>query len=367
MRMRDAYRHHLDSGAARPDAAQAAVAEKLATLGDGLESLARPPAGGWLGRLLGKPTAATAPRGLYIHGEVGRGKTMLMDLFFASVEGLSKKRVHFHAFMQDVHVRLHKARQSQVQDAIAPVAKAIAAEARLLCLDEMQITDIADAMIVGRLFEQLLARGTVVVTTSNLPPSELYRNGLNRQLFVPFIRLLETGLEVVSLDGDIDYRLGRVKAHESFITPLGPEADARIEELWLRLTDSAHGSPSDLDVLGRKLHVPEAAHGCARFSFADLCEAPLGPADYLALARSFRTVFVERIPALKAGQRNEARRFITLIDTLYDARVRLVASSAKAPEGIYPGGDHGFEFGRTVSRLKEMQSAGWWGKKIAET
>ena len=250
---------------------------------------------------------------------------------------------------------------------VQAVAEQLAAEARLLCLDEMQISDIADAMIVGRLFEALFARGVVLVTTSNLPPDGLYKDGLNRQLFLPFIKLLNERLEVVSLEGITDYRLGRVKAHETFVTPLGPQADAKVQELWQRLTDGKEGAPLDIEVLGRKLHVPHAARGCARFTFAALCEAALGPADYLALAQNFRTIFLEHIPALGPNNGNEAKRFVLLIDTLYDASVRLVASSAKAPELIYGGKDHQFEFARTVSRLKEMQSAGWWGKKIVET
>lgn len=291
---------------------------------------------------------------------------MLMDLFFSAVEAAPKRRVHFHAFMQDVHARLHAARKT-AQDAIAPVSEALAREARLLCLDEMQIADIADAMIVGRLFEALFAKGVTLVTTSNLPPEDLYRDGLNRQLFLPFIALLRNRLDVVALAGNTDYRQGRVKAHETFVTPLGPAADAKIEELWRRLTDVDHGEPMEIDVLGRRLHVPEAAHGCGRFSFADLCEQPLGPPDFLAIAHNFRTVFVEHIPALTKAQRNEAKRFVLLIDTLYDGHVKLVASSAAQPEAIYPSGDHAFEFHRTASRLREMQSASWWGKKIAET
>ncbi len=355
------YERRCENGAIRPDTAQRAVAAKLDALAEALKTA---PASGLLARFRKAPPP---PKGLYIHGEVGRGKTMLMDLFHSVAGAAPKRRVHFHAFMQDVHKRLHAARQSHAQDAIAPVAKALAKEARLLCLDEMQITDIADAMIVGRLFEGMLAAGTVIVTTSNLAPSQLYRNGLNRQLFEPFIRLIGEKLEVVSLDSPTDYRLGRVKAHETFLTPISPAADARLQDLWQRLTDTAQGEPRDIDVLGRKLHVPQAAHGCARFTFAELCEQPLGPPDYLALARNFQIVFLEHIPALNPDRRNEARRFVLLIDTLYDGRVRLVATSAQAPEGIYPAGDHAFEFGRTVSRLKEMQSASWWGKKIAET
>lgn len=357
----DLYRESVSAGTIRADGAQEQVLSHLSQLADKLA--ARPTT-----RLLARfRKAEPPPRGLYIHGEVGRGKTMLMDMFFEHVQAAPKRRVHFHAFMQDVHGRLHKARSSNAQDAIAPVAKAIAAEARLLCLDEMQVTDIADAMIVGRLFEGLLAAGTVIVTTSNLPPTGLYQDGLNRQLFVPFIKLISERLEVISLDSATDYRLGRVKAHETFLTPLTAENDARLQDLWHKLTDSDSGEAIELSVLGRKLHVPEAAHGCARFSFADLCEKPLGPPDYLAVAHNFRTVFVTHIPLLGPERRNEAKRFVLLIDTLYDARVRFAATSAQAPDGIYAAGDHRFEFGRTVSRLKEMQSASWWGKKIAET
>lgn len=359
------YNARVATGAAKPDGGQAAVMQRLSRLAGEIEAGTKETGKGLLARFR-KPSQAPLPKGLYIHGEVGRGKTMLMDMFFAETRVEPKRRVHFHGFMQDVHGRLHAARKHS-RDAIAAVAAGIAAGAKLLCLDEMQITDIADAMIVGRLFEALLARGTVLVTTCNVAPEGLYRDGLNRQLFLPFIRLMREKLEVISLDGETDYRLGRVKAHETFITPLGPEADAQVQELWRRLTDTERGEAIELDVLGRKLKLRQAAHSCARFSFAELCEAPLGPADFLAIARNFRTVVVEHIPALAAAQRNEARRFVLLIDTLYDAQVKLVASSAKAPEGIYPAGDHRFEFGRTVSRLKEMQSASWWGKKIAET
>ena len=356
------YERRRDLGELKSDAAQVPVLQRLDQLANALESLS---GNGGLRALFRKPPEA--PRGVYIHGDVGRGKTMIMDLFYGQTRIEPKRRVHFHAFMRDVHARLHAARKSHAQDALAPVARAIADEARLLCLDEMQISDIADAMIIGRLFEGLLAAGTVIVTTSNLLPTGLYRDGLNRQLFLPFIELIGARLDVVSLDSASDYRLGRVKAHETFLTPLSPENDARLQDLWQRLTDTERGESIEIDVLGRKLLVPQAAHGCARFGFADLCEKPLGPPDYLALQQQFRTVFIEHIPALGSDQRNAAKRFVLLIDTLYDGQVRLVASSAQAPECIYPTGDHAFEFGRTVSRLKEMQSASWWGKKIAET
>jgi cell division protein ZapE len=364
MSLAETYAERIAAGAVKADAGQTAVVDRLAQLADQLVTVAPRSAG--LFAKLRKSAPPAAPKGVYVWGDVGRGKTMLMDLFYAEAAAAPKRRVHFHAFMQDVHARLHAARKV-ARDPIAPVAEELAREARLLCLDEMQIADIADAMIVGRLFEALFVKGVTLVMTSNLPPEELYRDGLNRQLFLPFIALLRQRLDVVALSGDTDYRQGRVKAHETFVTPLGLAADARIEELWKRLTDVEHGEPMTIDVVGRTLHVPEAAHGCGRFSFADLCAKPLGPPDYLAIAHNFRIVFVEHIPALAKAQRNEAKRFVMLIDTLYDARVKLVASSAVQPEQIYPAGDHAFEFQRTASRLREMQSASWWGKKIVET
>ncbi len=358
------YQEKIGSGAVKADEAQASVARKLDALAVALGNYNSRPAGP-LARVIGRKNGL-APKGLYIQGDVGRGKTMLMDMFFATASVASKRRVHFHAFMQDIHARLHRARRHS-KDPLKEVARAVAQGAALLCLDEMQIADIADAMIVGRLFELLFARGTVVVMTSNLKPGDLYKDGLNRQLFLPFIRLIEERLDVVTLDSPTDYRLGRVKGRETFIHPLGPEADRKLQELWERLTDTVKGEPRKLDVLGRELAVPQAARGAARFTFADLCEAPLGPPDYLAIARAFGTVFMEHIPVLTPHHRNPSKRFILLIDTIYDARVRLVASAAAPPEALYAEGHHAQEFARTVSRLKEMQSASWWGAKIAET
>jgi cell division protein ZapE len=358
------YHEKIGSGAIKPDEAQALVARKLDALAVALANYdPRPP--GLLARMIGRRNGS-APKGLYIQGDVGRGKTMLMDMFCATAGVAPKRRVHFHSFMQDVHARLHQARRHS-RDPLKEVAQAIAQEAALLCLDEMQIADIADAMIVGRLFEILFARGTVVVTTSNLKPADLYMDGLNHQLFLPFIRLIEEKLDVMTLDSPTDYRLGRVRGHETFIHPLGPEADRKLQELWERLTDTERGEPRKLDVLGRQLAVPQAAHGAARFTFADFCEAPLGPPDYIAIARTFGTVFVEHIPVLTPRHRNPSKRFILLIDTLYDARVRLVVSAAAPPEALYAEGHHAQEFARAVSRLKEMQSASWWGAKIVET
>ena len=354
----EAYAKKIESGELHGDPAQAAVVSRLANLAKTLE--ARDRRGAW-GKLVSRNTP---PKGIYIHGDVGRGKTMLMDLFFANLQVRAKRRIHFHAFMQDIHQRRQNLRDG---DVVAQIAGDIAKQTRVLCLDEMQISDIADAMIVGRLFQALLSRGTVIVTTSNSPPGELYKDGLNRNLFLPAIKLMGTRFDVVSLESPTDYRLGRVKARESFVTPLGASANAHIQKIWERLTDVAKGEPRDIPVLGRNLHVPECAHGCARFTFSELCDAPLGPPDYLALASHFQTVFIENIPALKASQRNEAKRFVLLIDTLYDAKRHLVASSAETPERIYPKGPHRFDFARTVSRLQEMQSAAWWNQKTVKT
>ncbi len=358
------YQNKIETGELRADDAQAQIAHRLDALASALEDYDPHPAG-LLGRFIGSKNGL-APKGLYIQGEVGRGKTMLMDLFFGAAAIEPKRRTHFHAFMQDIHARLHQARRS-AKDPLKHVAKKVAGEARLLCLDEMQIADIADAMIVGRLFEILLDQGSVVVTTSNLKPADLYPDGLNRQLFLPFIGLMEAKLDVVILDSATDYRLGRVKGRETFIHPLGAEADRKLQDLWEKLTDTEKGELRVLDVLGRKVEVPQAAHGAARFTFADLCEAPLGPPDYLAIARNFGTVFIERIPLLTPRHRNPSKRFILLIDTLYDEHVRLVASAAGSPEALHPRGHHVNEFARTVSRLHEMQSASWWGVKIVET
>ena len=354
----ETYAEKIATGELHGDAAQAAVVAQLNCLATTLEARERR---GAVAKILNKNST---PKGIYIHGDVGRGKTMLMDMFFEGLQVKAKKRIHFHALMQDIHQRRQALRNG---DVIAVIAKDLAKQAQVLCLDEMQISDIADATIIGRLFQALITHGTVIVTTSNPPPGELYKDGLNRNLFLPAIELMKTNFEVISLASPTDYRLGRVKSWESFVTPLGVKADAHIQKIWERLTDVQKGEPLEIPVLGRSLHVPEAAHGCARFTFADLCEAPLGPPDYLALASHFQTVFVEKIPALKTSQRNEAKRFVLLIDTLYDARLHLVASSAQVPERIYPHGDHRFEFARTVSRLQEMQSAAWWGQKIVET
>jgi cell division protein ZapE len=335
------------------DAPQARIESKLDLLAVQLSHQTRI---SFFDRILNRPKTPPA-RGMYVHGEVGRGKTMLMDRFFEKVSGIPKQRVHFHAFMQDVHAMRNA---FNGKDVIDHIVENVSRKARLLCLDEMQITDIADAMIIGRLFEALLARNVCFVTTSNVEPEALYKDGLNRQLFVPFIEKLRANLDVLKLDSPTDYRLGRINARDTFITPLGEDADEKLDAIWRDLTDGTQGQPHEIDVLGRNLHVPRTSHSCARFSFSELCENPLGPADYIAISRHFRTVFVEHIPILTVAQRNEAKRLVLMIDTFYDARTRLVASAAAEPEKLYPKGQHGFEFKRTVSRLKEMQSASWW-------
>jgi cell division protein ZapE len=307
------------------------------------------------------------PRGLYIWGGVGRGKTMLMDLFHEHARPASRRRVHFHRFMQEVHQSLHAIRQKQRSgllwddaDPIALVCRDIAENAALLCFDEFQVTDITDAMILGRLFEALFGQGVVIVATSNTPPHDLYRDGLNRNAFEPFIAMLEARLDVVHLTGPKDYRLDRIAGESLYVTPLGTNAGRQIERLWLKLTEGAEARSRSLQVAGRRIEVARSAGGVARFSFAELCERPLGARDYIAIAEAFHTLVVEDVPHLPRSRHNEARRFTILIDTLYDHGRRLVVSAATTPEGIYAGAGSGVEFARTVSRLHEMCSQGYW-------
>jgi cell division protein ZapE len=334
------YHEALARSELRPDAAQAAVARRLQDL---QQELTR------------RRWFFTAPvRGLYIWGDVGRGKSMLMDLFFEGVSRPRRRRVHFNAFMAEVHERIHRERQrAGHDDPIPPVARAIARDAALLCFDEFQVGDVADAMILGRLFEQLFARGVTIVATSNTPPDALYEGGLNRQLFLPFIEMIKARLDVVSLNGAVDYRLGQAGGEKVYLTPLGPASDAAMDAAWNQLAGGAAGEAMTLPVLGRSLAVPRAARDVARFSFAELCEQPLAAADYLAIARAFHTVLIDHVPVIT--ERNAALRFIILIDTLYDEGVKLVCSAAAAPEALYPSGDEAEAFRRTASRLAEMQ------------
>ncbi len=342
------YDDALAKGELRADAAQAHAAQKLTDLARRLGTKR----GFFLFR-----KQEPQPKGLYIWGDVGRGKTLLMDFFFATAPVKKKRRAHFNRFMVDVHARIHAERQREgSSDPIPVVAHALAEDARLLCFDEFQVTDVADAMILGRLFDHLFKEGVIIVATSNTPPDRLYEGGLNRQLFLPFIAEIKQRLDVVELNGPTDYRLQRIAGIKVYLTPLSPEADAAMDAAWRRLTDCAHGRPCSLTVLGRKLAVPQAARGVARFDFKDLCAQPLAAADFLAVAEEFHTILLSHIPLLSPDNRNEARRFVLLIDTLYDEGVKLVCSAAAPPDALYPKGDGADAFRRTASRLAEMQS-----------
>ena len=321
-------------------------------------------------------TKPPAPlKGVYIFGGVGGGKSLVMDIFFEGAPLTRKRRVHFHEFMLETHARIAEWRamsdgdrkksphyvKGAGDDPIRPAARAVSREAALLCFDEFQVTDIADAMILGRLFEALFADGVTAVATSNRHPDDLYKNGLNRQLFLPFIEQLKTRFSVIELDAARDYRLERLTGAPVYHAPLGPEADAAMDEAWAGMICGAEEHAETISVGGRSLHVRRAARDSARFTFEELCARPLGAADYLAVARDFQTVFVDRIPLMSPEKRNEAKRFVTLIDALYEARVNLVCSANAEPEGLYPAGDGAFEFERTASRLMEMRSADYLG------
>ena len=321
---------------------------------------------GLFARLFGE--APKGPAGVYLWGGVGRGKSMLMDLAFAHIDVEPKRRVHFHEFMLETHGRLRRVRERHEGDPIEPVAEEIAAEAKLLCFDEMQVTNPADAMILSRLFGKLIEEGVKVVTTSNRPPGDLYKDGLNRELFLPFIKLIERRMLVVPVDGPTDYRLERLTGVEAWHVPNGPAATAALSRAFFQLTDypvedRAKVPSEDIDVGGgRTLHVPKSLKGVAVFSFKRLCGEPRGAADYLAIARRYHTVILVGIPVMGPDMRNEAARFVTLIDALYEHKVKLLASADSEPEGLYPSGDGGFEFQRTVSRLEEMRSAEYLAK-----
>ena len=357
-KVKQLYAQRLAAGQVSPDPAQAEAVERL-------DALARKLAAsrGWFGG--GKI------RGLYIWGAVGRGKSMLMDLFFEAAPVKEKRRVHFHDFMLETHAFIFEWRKlspaekrkhpAHVRDAgddpIAPAAKHIADRARLLCFDEFHVTQIADAMILGRLFEQLFDRDVTIVATSNRKPRDLYTNGINRQLFTPFIKRLEEELDVVELKSARDYRLDRLAAAPVFYSPLGPAADAAMDAAFTRLTGGATPAPETLDVHGRKIVVPKQAMGVARFSFDELCKKPLGAADYLTLARHYPTILVDHVPKMALDQRNWAARFVTLVDALYESKTKLVMSADAEPDDLYVAGDGAFEFQRTASRLHEMRSA----------
>jgi cell division protein ZapE len=364
------YAALVAAGKIEADSGQAVLARQLTALERRIDQhrLARKSSA--LGWLFGKrEQAGEALKGLYVYGEVGRGKTMLMDLFFETSAVVRKRRVHFHEFMADVHERVHVYRQeikngeTNELDPIQRTAAAIAEESWLLCFDEFHVTDIADAMILGRLFTRLFELGVVMVATSNLAPSDLYKDGLNRALFLPFIALLERQCEVVRLEARIDFRLEKLTGVPTWYVPDDAKADAALDEAWRRLAGGHAGVPHELMVKGHPVRIPKAAMGVARFSFSDLCEQPLAAIDYLRIAHEFHTVILDHIPVMDYARHNEAKRFIILIDTLYDNSVKLLASAQAQPDELYTAaeGYEANEFKRTASRLIEMRSQAYLG------
>ena len=366
--LRHDYGHLVEKGEITRDPVQEALTARFDRLIVELGATNAATKSNALGWFFARKKAPSAPRGLYVHGGVGRGKTMLMDMFFRLAPLKRKRRAHFNEFMADVHDRigLHraalKAGTAKGDDPIPPVATAIAKESRLLCFDEFAVTDIADAMILSRLFTALFANGVTLVATSNVAPDDLYRDGLNRGLFLPFIATLKANVEVVAVDIPTDYRMLKLSHLPVYVTPLGPAADRQMDEAWAAATEGHSETHTALTVMGREVKVARASGASARFTFAQLCDEPLGARDFLAIAERFDTLFIDGIPILDQARRNATKRFILLIDTLYDRHIRLVASAEAAPDRLYAGRDNvteAFEFARTASRLNEMQSREW--------
>ena len=362
-----AYRAMRAAGQLLPDAAQERAAHRLQTLWQrlrGYDPSPRPPPAGLLARLLRRVSPEgpqVPPTGLYIAGEVGRGKSMLMDLFFAAADVPRKQRIHFHRFMQNAHRRVHAYKQAHpdIHDPIPPLADSIASESALLCFDEFQVHDIADAMILGRLFQALFDRGVVVVATSNTEPDDLFKGQPGRDAFLPFIALIKQRMDVLEMDAGRDFRRKRMRGLRTWHVPADTMADRALDAAFAQLTGDAAGRAESLHVMGRAVAVPHAADGVARFDFAALCGTALGAGDYLALAATYHTLILDGIPRLSPDNYDEARRFITLVDTLYDHRVKLLASAAAMPDQLYSRGENAKMFGRTASRLDEMQSRDW--------
>ena len=372
------YREMIECGELREDVVQAHIVDKFQTLHMVLLRGQSEKEKGLFGKIFGEKPKFDRSRGLYIHGDVGRGKSMLMDLFYSLAPIKEKRRVHFHAFMLEIHQTIHSWRYSSSKeriekfgtdgdDPIPPLAAQIARSSRLLCFDEFQVTDVTDAMILGRLFGELFGQGVVLVLTSNRIPDDLYKDGLNRGLFLPTIDLIKENLDIEPLDGPTDYRLERMKGMETYHHPIGDKATQELSNSFWRLTDHevddrTEVGPEELEVQGRKLHIPVASRGVAVVSFKKMCGAALGSADYLAIAWKYHTVIMVGIPKLGPENRNEAKRFVTLIDALYENHVKFLCSAAAAPDELYLEGHGHFEFQRTVSRLMEMQSQEYLAK-----